>query len=262
MKFFDRLIAINTAIVGFAIVIALLFPSMSLPSIPESDIKPKVADIHMPEVTVPSIRISIPKISFKNPFESNEPHVAGVFAEETKETSLNKAQVASPTSIPTPTALPTPTEIPIADPISIEIPSINATANIVKVGLSADNAMEIPHDFATVGWYYPSGKPGEDGSALLNGHYDDTSGRPAAFYNLKNLKNGDEIIITTANERKYVFAVEDVFSHPIEAFPHDLLYEDLDGQQIKLLTCDGVWSAQNKNYSNRLVVAALLKEVR
>jgi single-stranded-DNA-specific exonuclease len=62
-------------------------------------------------------------------------------------------------------------------------------------------------------------------------------------------ENGIDVIITDHHE-------------PHEELPHDLLYEDLDGQQIKLLTCDGVWSAQNKNYSNRLVVAALLKEVR
>ncbi len=263
MKFFDRLIAINTAIVGFAIIVALIFPSAHLPKLPDAPIHTITVDRNEPTVSVPHFQApsinfktpQLPKLTFKNPFAESEPHIAGVFAEESVE---NTRPIASPTSTPAPTATP----IPIADPVSIEIPSIAVSAQIVRVGLTEENAMEIPHDFASVGWYYPSGKPGEDVSAILNGHYDDASGRPAAFYNLKKLTGGDQIIITAADGKNYIFNVDDVFSHPLEAFPHDLLYEDLDGQQLKLLTCDGVWNVLNKNYSNRLVVAAHLVEVR
>lgn len=262
MKFFDRLIAINTAIVGLAIIVALVFPSVQLPTLPDIATQTVTADADtslnlIPDIQAPSINIKapqLPKFTFKNPFTQAEPHVAGVFAEESAE---NTRPAALPTSTPVPTATP----IPIADPVSIEIPSIAVSAQIVRVGLSEENAMEIPHDFATVGWYYPSGKPGENVSAILNGHYDDSSGRPATFYNLKKLTDDDQIIITSADGKKYIFSVDDVFSHPLEAFPHDLLYEDLDGQQLKLLTCDGVWNALNKNYSNRLVIAAHLTEV-
>ena len=123
-----------------------------------------------------------------------------------------------------------------------------------------ENIMGIPQDFSQVGWYSPAGRPGETGSAILNGHYDDPLGTPAVFYNLKNLNVNDEIIITTENGGEFVFVVEDVFSHPLEVFPYDLLYEESDNRQLKLLTCDGVWNADSRDYSNRLVVVANLHE--
>ena len=244
MKLFDRLIVINTFIVAIVIAVVLINPAAQVPSA---------------HVTLPKFGVGLNLLQASNKFHSAEPHIAGVFAEENQ---VDQSQTNSPRPTPLPSNTPLPTEVPIADPINITIPSINANANIVRVGISAENAMEIPKDSGTVGWYYPAGKPGDNGSAILNGHYDDTSGQPATFYNLRKLKPGDDIIITMQDNKQYVFKVVDQFSHPLESFPHDLLFDDADGKSLKLLTCDGVWNAIAKNYSNRLVVTADLAEIK
>lgn len=168
---------------------------------------------------------------------------------------------ATPT--PLPTATPTPTPIPVANPTRIRIPVLNIDTEIVPVGVSDQNVMEVPQDFSQVGWFDKSQKPGQFGTsaAIVTGHFDRVDGSPAVFYNLENLKKDDEIIMTSADNTMYSFRVVDVFSHPLEDFPNDIVYGKVDGAFMKLITCDGVWHADKNSYSDRLVVTTRLDQV-
>lgn len=161
-----------------------------------------------------------------------------------------------PTLTPTPFLSPTPTLIPVGLPIRIEIPKMGVATNIVHVGITPENVMEVPTDASTIGWYTKGVKPGQFGGAILNGHYDTPTGRPAVFYNLELLGKGDEIIITTDQDERFVFRVNDLLSQPYKSFPKELVYGNAIGQELRLITCDGVWSSAERSYSKRLVIYA------
>ena len=174
--------------------------------------------------------------------------VAGVYARA----------YALPTVIPT--LEPSPTPIPIGKPVSIEIAKIGLAAEITPIGLTDNHSMDIPKDFFMTGWYERSVKPGEKGSAIINGHFDTSSGAPAVFYKLGDLVQGDEINIKTNLQQKLAFIVDESFTHPLEDFPADIVYKSEPGRILKLITCDGIWDPVKKVYSNRRVITAHLRE--
>lgn len=225
MKLFDLLIKVNTTLV----VGAALFGLLGSPFFTQD------TEINF-TVDVPSKEVSAV--------------VAGAYDDAREPTPL-------------PTSTPTPTPFPVAEPIHIEIPALNLSTDVVHVGVSEDNVMEVPTDFSKVGWFNKSLKPGESGTqaAIMSGHFDRSDGSAAVFYSLETLQVHDEVIITSADGSKYIFAVTSSFSHPLEDFPTDIVYGHVDGSHLKLITCDGVWHADKKSYSNRLVVTTQLVRI-
>ena len=176
--------------------------------------------------------------------------------------SLNIAQIPpvtlTPSTTPPPTLTPTPTPIPVGLPIKIEIPKLGLIAEITPIGITPKQNLDVPKDASQVGWFEEGVRPGQVGAALLTGHYDTPSGRPAIFYRLKVLGPGDEIVILTNWEERFVFIIEELVSEPYKAFPKELLYGKLATRELRLITCDGVWNLKERSYSKRLVVLAKL----
>lgn len=224
MNLFDSLVKLNTYIVGMVVLFVMALTTMTI-------INPDLA----------------------LPIAKNQGVVAGAYADE---------PAVAPVT-PTPTATPTPTPIPVTNPIHISIPTLGVEADIEEVGVTSNNVMEIPHDFFKVGWYKESVKPGENGgkAAIINGHYDTATGKPAVFYHIQNLTKDDEIIITSENRIRYIFKIHDIQSHPLENFPSDIVYGAVDSISLKLITCDGYWQTDKKSYSDRLVVTAHLVRI-
>lgn len=224
MNLFDSLVKLNTYIVGMVVLFVMALTGMAL-------INPDLA----------------------LPLAKNQGVVAGAYA--------NGPAVAPVT--PTPTATPTPTPIPVANPIHISIPTLGVEADIEQVGVSAENVMEIPHDFLKVGWYKNSMKPGQKGNtaAIINGHYDTSTGKPAVFFHIQKLTQNDEIIITAEDRIRYVFKIHDVQSHPLDNFPTDIVYGVTNGTILKIITCDGYWQPDKNSYSDRLVVTSHLVRI-
>lgn len=196
-----------------------------------------------------------PDLALPVPVQGSQGVVAGV--------STDRAQAVAPTSTPSPTPSPTPTPVPVADPAHISIPSLGIEADIEHVGVTPQNVMEIPKDFFKVGWYRNSPKPGENGkkAAILNGHYDTNTGKPAIFFNLQELAIDDEVIVITTDGLRYVYAVHNIQSHPLENFPSNIVYGSVEGALLKLITCDGYWQTNTQSYSDRLVVSTHLTRI-
>jgi hypothetical protein len=176
--------------------------------------------------------------------------------------SLNIVQIppVTPTPLitPTPTLTPTPTPIPVGLPIKIEIPKLNLVAEITPIGVTPKQNLDVPQNASQVGWFKEGVRPGQVGAALFTGHYDTPSGRPAIFYQLKALAPGDEIIVLTNWGERFVFRTERLVSESYKAFPKEFLYGKLATRELRLITCDGVWSAKERSYSKRLVILATL----
>lgn len=101
-----------------------------------------------------------------------------------------------------------PPEPPVGEPVSVAIPKLGVTDEIVPVGLAQDNEMELP-PVTAVGYYKYAPLPGQRGPAILAGHVD-WAGVPGAFKRLVELKPGDQVSVTDSQGTVRRFAVYDV----------------------------------------------------
>jgi len=160
---------------------------------------------------------------------------------------------ASVTATPSPT--PTPTQAP---PQSIAIPKLSINSAVEPVGTDVNHQMQVPGDWGTVGWFSQGTKPGEIGTAIFSGHYDNQLGQPAVFYYLKSLEAGDEISVVDQTGKTMVFSVTEVNKYPNDSVIEQFVKDNGEANLI-LITCAGWWNSQAHNYSHRLVVYAKLK---
>lgn len=136
----------------------------------------------------------------------------------------------------------------------VEIPAIDVSTSLVSLGLNDDRTMEVPTDFAAAGWYRYSPTPGEDGPSVVAGHVDSHTG-PAVFYRLTELQPGDEVQVDGA-EGPTTFVVDRVEQHPKDAFPHQEVYGDTPGPQLRLITCGGVFDEAQRAHRDNIIVYA------
>ncbi len=143
-----------------------------------------------------------------------------------------------------------------AEPVELSIPSINLETHIEPVGEAPDTTMDIPKDQHNAGWWERGARPGEIGSAVLDGHVDLKEGGPGIFYRLSELKAGDRIMVTDASEKTYVFQVVDRKMYKEKDVPLEYVFARKDKKRLNLITCAGSFDRQNENYLDRLVVYA------
>lgn len=170
--------------------------------------------------------------------------------------------------LPTPT-LPEPTPVSrfasllVDRPAQIDIPGLQLKASIRPVGLTEKGSIGVPADPQQVGWYELNHiRPGERGLALLTGHYDTYGGKAGVFYRLEELKENDEIAITTEEGEQLVFRVTALAFEPYDGFSHDLVYGRSKVAEVRLITCHGQWDKQAHTYDKRLIVSAVFAEER
>lgn len=146
-------------------------------------------------------------------------------------------------------------------PSKISIKERNITAKVIEVGVADDGSLVTPKNWNEAGWYEKGAKPGEKGNVIINAHFDDNYGRPAAFYQLKNATVGDTVLLEDSLGRLYAYQIVDSFLVDIND-PERLkvLEESDDKSEMTLITCGGVWLPGVSTYDKRLVVKAELIE--
>jgi LPXTG-site transpeptidase (sortase) family protein len=148
----------------------------------------------------------------------------------------------------------TPVPVPVFTPVQMEIPKIGVRAPVVSVGTLADGKMESPKGAIDVGWW--SGrKPGE-GNALFAAHVN-WAGQLGTFYRLKELKEGDEILVV-GEGKTMKYRVEWVrnFDGGIDATE---LLGNTSGEQVAtLITCGGEFDPSIGHHLERVVARAVL----
>lgn len=147
-----------------------------------------------------------------------------------------------------------------AAPLTLKIQKINVEATIESVGLDNERKMDIPKDSDNVAWYNLGPKPGESGSAVIAGHKDEKDGSPSVFWDIKKLQAGDEIIIADAAGTERTFSVVKKEEYPDANFPLQKVFNAPGGSFLNLITCEGVWNSNTRNYSHRTVVYSQLVE--
>ena len=159
------------------------------------------------------------------------------------------------TSAPTTTtAPPTTTTLPPA-PGRLLIPSIGVDAPIVPVGLNPDGSMEIP-GATEVGWYEPGVRPGSPtGSAVLAAHVD-YAGQEGAFYDLRALPEGAEVLVTTPDGTLLRFVVDTRFQVDKDELPGPELFRSTGAPTLTLITCGGGFDRSARSYEDNIIVRA------
>lgn len=139
-------------------------------------------------------------------------------------------------------------------PRTLDIPTLKVHAFIESVGMDRQGRMDIPKDSRNAAWYNLGYKPGENGSAVIDGHLDLVSGAPAIFYNLKTLQAGDQILVTDDQDHIFTFKVTKVANYPYNQFPLQEVFGQEGKPMLNVITCEGTWNKNSKNYSHRTVV--------
>src|ERR1035437_333438 len=107
-------------------------------------------------------------------------------------------------------------------PVRINIPSIKINALIEEVGLTPEGAMDSPKGPSNVGWYNLGPKPGESGSAVVDGHSGWKDNIPAVFDNLYKIQTGDKIYIESKTGTITTFVVREIKSYDPKASARDV----------------------------------------
>lgn len=144
-------------------------------------------------------------------------------------------------------------------PVRVRIASINLDAPVASVGFDADGFMDIPPTAQELGWFEPGYIPGEQGNAVIAGHLDTESGKPAAFWNLNQLEAGDAIDVFYDDGSMRTFEVLRQETYTSNAAPLETIFGSATGAYLNLITCDGIWNPEEESYEERLVVYSMLK---
>ena len=141
-------------------------------------------------------------------------------------------------------------------PVRLSIPNINVDAEVIYVGLAKDGSVDVPKGPSQVAWFKLGPRPGDKGSAVITGHFGPwQTGASSVFDNLYKLKKGDKIYIKDDKGVSIAFTVRESREYgPGESLPE--VFNKNDGIYLNLITCHGDWLANQKTYTQRLVVFA------
>ena len=156
--------------------------------------------------------------------------------------------------VPRSTTRPTPV-LDSADPVRLEIPAIGVRTDLVRLGLAADGTMEVPKKWEEAGWYTRGPRPGENGPAVIAGHVDSTSG-PAVFFRLRDLRAGDEVVVTRADHSVVHFVIDRLQEFPKTSFPTAAVFAPTPVPALRLITCTGAFDETARSYLENLVAFA------
>ena len=140
-------------------------------------------------------------------------------------------------------------------PASVSIPHIGVQTRLVKLGLNADQSLQVPHRDELAGWYTRGAVPGEVGPAVIVGHYDSVDG-PAVFYRLSELLPGQTVQVGRADGTVVTFAVDRVEQFKKGGFPTDEVYGRVNRPELRLITCGGSFDYETRHYRENSVVFA------
>lgn len=151
-------------------------------------------------------------------------------------------------------ALPTPKQARFGLPLRLKIPGINVDTSFEYVALTPDGAMDVPKERANVAWFELGQRPGENGSAVIAGHYGRENGKGSVFDNLYKLHKGDKLYIEDDGGAIITFVVRESRRYNPKADASGVFSSSDEKSHLNLVTCEGSWDETTQQYSKRLVV--------
>jgi sortase A len=158
----------------------------------------------------------------------------------------------------TPSPAPSAAHVVYSRPVRLVIPKIDLKAEVELVGLTAGHAMASPSGPDTVAWYKRGPRPGNEGTAVIDGHSGYAGGREAAFDELGKLGKGDRLYVQDSRGRVATFVVRTtrLYARNASAAP---VFASTAKRRLNLITCAGSFDVAAGTHAQRLVVFAELK---
>ncbi len=135
-------------------------------------------------------------------------------------------------------------------------------ARVLPMGVNSKGELSTPNNIFDVGWYDASGKPGQGGTMIIDGH----NGGPhvfGVFKNLPELVKGDKIIIERGDGEMFIYNVvenETVALADSDAYMKTAAKSPVAGKEsVTLISCTGEWSQQQRTYLSRQFTRAVLE---
>lgn len=149
-------------------------------------------------------------------------------------------------------------------PRYLTIPKLGIkNARILPMGVKSSGELDTPRNVYDVGWYEASGKPGQGGTMIIDGH----NGGPhvlGVFKNLPKLSSGDIITIERGDGVVYDYSVVENNEIPLadaNEYMRTAAKSPEEGKEsVTLITCTGEWSQQQGTYLSRQFTRAVLVE--
>jgi sortase family protein len=143
-------------------------------------------------------------------------------------------------------------------PLTVRIPAIGVDAHIIPLGLGPDDIVNVPPLTTPMltSWFDGGVTPGQVGPAVLFGHVDSAVTGPAVFYRLGELRPGNLIYVTRADQRTAVFRVDAINLYSQDSFPDTAIYAATTEPVLRLITCGGQFDTQTHLYLDRTVAYA------
>ncbi len=176
-----------------------------------------------------------------------------------KPTAALKATPTQPKIVPTFITSPVVT-VTANVPARLIIPSIGVNALVENVGIQSNGDLGTPQQrpWEGVGWYNNGPRPGEAGSAVIDGHLDRPGGYPAVFWYLGNMHVNDVVMVVDSSGKTLKFRVTRTAAYPPQQAPLQEIFGDAGGSYLNLITCAGTWIPAQHQTTLRFVVYTTL----
>lgn len=159
--------------------------------------------------------------------------------------------------------------VPASHPRYISIPKLGIeNARIVQLGIiKKTGQLDAPVSIHDAGWYNGSALPGKGGAMLMDGH----NGGPnfgGIFEKLRELKNGDEIIIERGDGKKLTYVVKDNrdmnvkdINDPSNKWGMATMTNSIEAgkEGLNIITCVGQWDERSQTFNDRTMLRAVIK---
>jgi LPXTG-site transpeptidase (sortase) family protein len=161
----------------------------------------------------------------------------------------------------TATRTATPTPVPPVD--RLIIPAIDVDAAVTTRVVADNGEMPSPdgpqqvisYDFSALPGL--GGIPGVSGNIVFGGHVDYHDYGPAIFWDLRDLKQGDEITVRLRDGTQYRYATRSNRVVDPAATPFNQFVASTPEESLTVITCAGDFDPETHNYDMRRVVWAV-----
>lgn len=144
-------------------------------------------------------------------------------------------------------------------PARIVMPTARVNAEIIPIGVTKTNNLDVPPNYFQAGWYKYGPIPGQPGNAVIDGHVDNAGSIDGPFKHLRNAKIGDEFQVIMSDGSTVTFVITDASVYLTTQFPSKSVFLG-DGQAVlKIITCHGTFRKSMDTYDQRLIVTAVRK---
>lgn len=170
-----------------------------------------------------------------------------------------------PRTDPSDTADPAAQPLGPSTPVSISVPSIGVSSEVIQLGTTPQGTLAVPQpgpDLDKAAWFENSPTPGQPGPSVIEGHVATEQNGPSIFFDLAEVQIGDEVVVQREDGRDVVFTVHATREFDKDSFPTRLVYGgELSTPTLRLITCSS-FDPDVGHHTGNLVVFARLTDVR